>query len=540
MSSLKERLANRFEEEKGAVLIFVAGSLLVLLGFVAFATDLGWFYLNASQAQRTADAAALAGVIRMPSDFGQATTDALDIAAANGFVDGLDGASVVVEEVFDTSGDQLPYQLKVTVTREVPAFFLNALGKQTETVTRSSVAEYIPPIPLGSRFNTFGNQAGCDPQPIPVTNTCPAFWANIHGRYTDTRMGDAFSSLCFDGTGSGNDGNCTNPLANPTFRDDGYAYGVEVVPGMTTFTVQFLDIEFRPGADWHRTGDHNYGTCSYRPSRSDYEADPTDVPTGCDTGPSVRVRVLRPDATPNDPFNNPPVAEPTCDVTYAPQPILAWNAPYSFSTHCTVDVAAQGPGIYVVQVQVIDQAGSDDDWGLNRYAVRVQGAPTNPRLFGINDFSLFNNFSGSNTVFDLAEIAPSYRGEELILEMYDPGDVRVGDSNVIHIVHPSGADAANCRVFWKEEIGDPWIPWEDPNPSPCTVDATRTSGNDNFQGDWIRVEIDLPDTYNCDGGMPLSCWWSIRYEFGGGGNVQDTTTWRAFIEGNPVHLLPGS
>jgi len=217
MKSLRNRLQARFDEEKGAVLIFVAGSLLILLGFVAFATDLGWFYLNTSHAQRTADAASLAGVIRMPSDFAQAELDAKEIAAANGFVDGVDGTTVVVEEVYDTAGLQLPYQLKVTVTREVPTFFLNAFGKQTELISRTATAEFIPPIPLGSRDNFIGNQGECNPSGGPG---CPAFWANIHGRYTDTRMGDAYSSRCFDGAGSGAGCVSGNP-DNPTWRAEG-------------------------------------------------------------------------------------------------------------------------------------------------------------------------------------------------------------------------------------------------------------------------------------------------------------------------------
>ena len=519
MKSLRNRLQARFDEEKGAVLIFVAGSLLILLGFVAFATDLGWFYLNTSHAQRTADAASLAGVIRMPSDFAQAELDANEIAAANGFVDGVDGTTVVVEEVYDTAGLQLPYQLKVTVTREVPTFFLNAFGKQTELISRTATAEFIPPIPLGSRDNFIGNQGECNPSGGPG---CPAFWANIHGRYTDTRMGDAYSSRCFDGAGSGAGCVSGNP-DNPTWRAEGYAYGVEVLPGVDSFTVEFLDIEFhQDGSDSHRTGDHN------------------NFASG-DPGPTTRVTVRQPDATPNDPFNNPIVPDIGCVRDYAPQPRLDPGDPYNFTVHCTVD-STGAPGIYVVQIQLLDDTGTTgDDGGLNRYSMRVTApGPDNPRVFGINDFSLFNNFSGSDTRFDLAEIAPSYRGKELIIELYDPGDVAVGVSNIIHIVHPNGLDAPNCRVFWKEEIGDAWIPWEDPKPSPYTVDAERSSGNDNFQGDWIRIEIDLPDTYNCDGGSPLSCWWQVRYEFGGGGSVQDTTTWRAFIEGNPVHLLPDS
>jgi hypothetical protein len=73
----------------------------------------------------------------------------------------------------------------------------------------------------------------------------------------------------------------------------------------------------------------------------------------------------------------------------------------------------------------------------------------------------------------------------------------------------------------------------DDSASPCTINATRGSQNDanNFDGRWIQAAMTLPDTYSCS-----DCWWKVRYEFAG--SVQDTTTWRAYIVGNPIHLVP--
>jgi len=34
----------------------------------------------------------------------------------------------------------------------------------------------------------------------------------------------------------------------------------------------------------------------------------------------------------------------------------------------------------------------------------------------------------------------------------------------------------------------------------------------------------------------MSCWWKMNYAYSSG--VNDTTTWRAYMIGNPIHLVP--
>src|SRR5262245_3531910 len=58
----------RFESERGAVLIHVGMAMLVLIGFLAFAVDNGILWVARVQAQNAADAGALAGAVAMAFD----------------------------------------------------------------------------------------------------------------------------------------------------------------------------------------------------------------------------------------------------------------------------------------------------------------------------------------------------------------------------------------------------------------------------------------------------------------------------------------
>ncbi|MGZ8784618.1 MAG: pilus assembly protein TadG-related protein, partial [Acidimicrobiia bacterium] len=130
--------------EDGAILPFVALVLVVLLGLASFAVDLGWFYLNSTRIQRAAESAALAGVIHMPQAYAsKAEPTAIQVAATNGYVDGVDNAAITVTDGLTWSE---PNQIEVTISDTVDTFLLRVLGRQNQTITRSAVAEYVPPL----------------------------------------------------------------------------------------------------------------------------------------------------------------------------------------------------------------------------------------------------------------------------------------------------------------------------------------------------------------------------------------------------------
>ena len=66
---MKQRYPNPVSSNRrqGVTAIFALISLVALLGFAALSVDVGLMYLTKAQMQRTADAAALAGVSQLPA-----------------------------------------------------------------------------------------------------------------------------------------------------------------------------------------------------------------------------------------------------------------------------------------------------------------------------------------------------------------------------------------------------------------------------------------------------------------------------------------
>lgn len=66
-------------------------------------------------------------------------------------------------------------------------------------------------------------------------------------------------------------------------------------------------------------------------------------------------------------------------------------------------------------------------------------------------------------------------------------------------------------------------------PGTCTIVAS----NRQFNNELISITIGLPDDYTCTGD---GCWWKIDYN-SAGTEVTDTTTWTAYVAGNPLRLV---
>ena len=109
------------------------------------------------------------------------------------------------------------------------------------------------------------------------------------------------------------------------------------------------------------------------------------------------------------------------------------------------------------------------------------------------------------------------------------GEVSSGNA-FITVLDPYGSTAANCS--WEA------ISWVDGSVeetgSTCVINATRPAHD--FNGDWVRVTVELPASYLCNPvGAFGGCWWQVRLDY----NVDpyDRTTWEARIVGNPIHLV---
>ena len=251
--------------------------------------------------------------------------------------------------------------------------------------------------------------------------------------------------------------------------------------------------------------------------------------------------LFRPDPTPLDVSNNVVHCGP---YSFTPQPQVAatdtasytWQLPGTGGLPSCFRVASALAGTYVLQIKVAEPSQAAYS-GLNRYALRVvngSGDANGRRLYGLGDVSLYNNFSGSSTEFYLAEVSSVYKGKTFVVELYDPGDAENNVSNIIQFIGPGGAVFPTCEARIRATVNDNWAPLNTTNnnstPSPCEINATRPSNN--FDSKWLQITIVLPSNYSCT----TDCWWKVRYNFSG--TTNDTTTWRAYILGNPIHLIP--
>lgn len=489
----------RLADERGATLLLFTLLIAVLIGMAAFMVDFGWLYWQGIETQHGADAAALAGVIHEPDDQAAAYGAAFEVAAQNKYVHGSNANVTPVDWRDDPTLTLVEntHQLYVSVQRDVPTFFMRFFGIDTVDITRHAVAEYVLPLPLGSPDNNFGND--------PETGHLPGFWGNIHGYYTGRSMGDRYSSQCLSG-GSG--AGCTpNPDARPTNyvvgleeqATGGYLYGVDVT-NANGLTVEVFDGAFtRGGGDHILMGDN---------------------PQGSSPGPTTVFMIFGPDPTPLDTSDG---NEHLCTLTFPPQD--PWWAAYGNTWAaippaviadqwdafpCTLD---RGPGIYPIRVLTLN----DGERGLNRWSMRASSSGVQPRLYGLGDMAIYSNVNAGLTNFYLAEVEEIHADKQLVVDLWDPGDASGNHS--IYIVDPHG--------------NNPPCTWTSTNPAypGATETSCRvlTSGS-RFQDHGVQIRIDLTG-YTCG----ADCWWRIRYDYPA--QAQDTTTWEARIEGNPVKLV---
>lgn len=139
------------EGQNGQIVVIFAGAMIALLGLCAVVVDVAWYWTNNLRIQRAADAAALAGVVWLPSRPDNAFSVARAEAAKNGFTDGVGGVSVT--PVVDSSNAR---RLRVAITAPVGTYFARVLGVNSWPARREAKADYVLPVPMGSPQNYYG------------------------------------------------------------------------------------------------------------------------------------------------------------------------------------------------------------------------------------------------------------------------------------------------------------------------------------------------------------------------------------------------
>lgn len=177
------------DSDNGSVLLIVAASLIALLAISAFAIDMGSFYLARAQAQRAADAAALAGASAFVSSGctsqgcsagGLQETLARQQAEAVAAQNDIDGQPAIIQNDDITFAYPTPQEPQITVTagRAVPTFFAKVFGINRMNVGSSATAEAYNPsggkTPVGVACLKPFLMPNCDPVHTSPANTACA------------------------------------------------------------------------------------------------------------------------------------------------------------------------------------------------------------------------------------------------------------------------------------------------------------------------------------------------------------------------------
>jgi Flp pilus assembly protein TadG len=120
---------------KGQAIVFVVVLAPIVLGIAGFAVDAGQIYVNKTNVQRTADAAALAGAQTVLSNQTTGINDAKAYATNNGDPNATVTASTTIR-AHDT--------ITVTCTKTVPTTFLGMLHVTSGTVSATAKAQVGP------------------------------------------------------------------------------------------------------------------------------------------------------------------------------------------------------------------------------------------------------------------------------------------------------------------------------------------------------------------------------------------------------------
>ncbi len=132
----------QLRDESGQALIISALAMTVLLGFAAFAADVGVMLRDKRLVQTAADAAAVAGALEINYSPGSISSAAQAAAVQNGFTTGINGATVTVNHgplSGPHAGD--PNYVEAIVSLTQPTLFMRLFGILNMTPTARAVAQ---------------------------------------------------------------------------------------------------------------------------------------------------------------------------------------------------------------------------------------------------------------------------------------------------------------------------------------------------------------------------------------------------------------
>ncbi len=507
-------LLQRFREDAGYAVVMTALVLVPLMGFAGFAVDVGAWYARASEIQRAADAAALAGVVWQP-DFDAARDAAIDEARRNGF----DNADPNITVSVTDQGDN---QLLVQIIDDEADMFFAGLFLDEVKIGRQAIAEFNEPVALGAPGNFLGHQMpdGCA-DVIGAAGSCagagPGWFLDAGGPRSPNVGGEAITTACLtDRVDSPPDpswGTGCDTL-NPSYDSSGYVFAIDVPEAAvgSAITVQIFDPTHAPfpGKNIPRwdAGSTDLTWMEF----TLFEADGVGITT--------------PETT----------QVPGCSQIY--QPVSSPTTDARWVTLCSF--VPTEPDIYPLRVRVEGFAGANPDAiSQDGYSMRAVGAGSaQPAFYALEFLPMLSN-AEATTTFTFAQINPEHAGKTIRMRLFDAGDGSGTGQFTMRPLDPDGNPVGTCRYRAYFPEGDPAMAtWNNSDSgTQCLVitrdwDAGSGSWQSLYNDRWLDIEIDIPPSYTC-----TSCWWSVDYSLPATASFFERTTWTVTIVGDPVRLL---
>jgi hypothetical protein len=163
----------KLRNESGQTLVMVALSMAVLLGFTAFATDVGVMLHTKRAVQSAADSAAIAAGTAIGSHQDGVAAGVAD-ATLNGFTAATDsnGNATTTVNIYTTPIDghfagQTGY-VEAVITQQAPTFFMRLFSQDAMTIKARAVATYLG---TGTACGYINNPKGSNPAGKPWGNS---------------------------------------------------------------------------------------------------------------------------------------------------------------------------------------------------------------------------------------------------------------------------------------------------------------------------------------------------------------------------------
>jgi hypothetical protein len=527
-------------KQAGQIVVVFALMLVVLIGLVGIAIDTTYAWRGALTVQRAADAASLAGVVSMPGDFSTATNTAISAAAKNGYTSSTSTTIAVTKA-------NNPDELDVAITTQVPTFFSRIFGINSFSVTRSSKAVYVLPVPMGSPENyygTFGPYKMCTSSscssdttvaligPGAETLNARGFWGSELTQGAGMINGDAYLPK-----GNNTDGTGTNPQHDTT---NYYDYSVYMPPGSTSGHVWIFDPGFCATDGQHGTGERwlaGSGAVSayYKLYNTNNQPYNLSAQTLLGSSGNFFANMKSADSLAGGSPGG-TVTECKFGTTALTTDPRYWHNRWWDLTNYIGTTLSGGVGGTTYRVRTTTDPGDasqDATNATNDFSIFASASGGLPEIYGDGAMEMYTPLPQSqNSTFYLAQIdQQSGAGKTVEINLWDPGDTNMTAD--MKVLQPTGSGWSSVNLTWTARK----VATAGTN---CVGGSggyveTSTGSTSHFNGCWLTIDVLIPTTYTA----PQSGWWKIEYDMGScsGCYSTDETTWQVNIKGNPVHLI---